>query len=59
MTLLRALRAGAQNDNSCTLVSAGEQDDAVAVVIVEERKALHHPRIEAAARVPRDLADHV
>jgi hypothetical protein len=36
-------------------LGALDDDDAVAVVVVEERQAFHNPGIEAAARVAEDL----
>ena len=41
------------------LLSSRDEDDRVAGVIVEELKALHHPRVETAARVLCDLAHNV
>jgi hypothetical protein len=38
---------------------AGHDDDGVRFVLVEKRESVHHPGVEAVARVARDLANHV
>jgi hypothetical protein len=40
-------------------LAAAHQDDRVALVIAEKLEAFHHPRIEAVARMLRDLARDV
>src|SRR5579862_8963522 len=41
------------------LGAAADEDDAMALVIVQERQSLHHPRVESAAGVFCDLARDV